>query len=39
MKGEGESHIYVTYLPQRFERVGRLFLHEDLPPVHQVDLV
>ncbi|MFH0871501.1 MAG: glutamate racemase [bacterium] len=39
MEGDGESHIYVTYLPQRFERVGRLFLHEDLPPVHQVDLV
>jgi len=34
-----EADIYVTDLPQRFERVGRLFLEGDLPPVNQVDLI
>jgi glutamate racemase len=38
-KGEGEAEIYVTDLPQRFERVGRLFLSGDLPAVIQVDLI
>ncbi|MDH7500871.1 MAG: glutamate racemase, partial [candidate division NC10 bacterium] len=37
--GPGEARIFVTDLPQRFERVGRLFLGGDLPPVNQVDLV
>ena len=38
-EGEGEAKIYVTDLPQRFERVGRLFLGGDLPAVVQVDLI
>lgn len=36
--GEGTSEIYVTDLPKRFERVGKLFLDGDLPAVHRVDL-
>jgi len=39
MEGQGEARIYVTDLPQRFERVGKLFLEGDLPPVDQVDLI
>jgi len=38
-EGEGESEIYVTDFPQRFERVGRLFFGGDLPAVVQVDLI
>ena len=38
-EGQGQSHLYVTDLPQRFERVGRFFLGEDLPPVCRVDLI
>jgi glutamate racemase len=38
-EGRGQSHLYVTDLPQRFERVGGFFLGENLPPVCQVDLI
>jgi glutamate racemase len=37
-RGWGQAHIYVTDLPHRFERVGKLFLGGDLPPVDQVNL-
>jgi len=35
---KGTARIYVTDLPRRFERVGRLFLDGDLPPIEQVEL-
>jgi glutamate racemase len=38
-EGSGSSQIYVTDLPQRFERVGRLFLGGNLPSVSRVDLI